>query len=249
MIHGKTKADVPGREEAVDRFDSRLTDKIERTSDARSFRFERPPGFSYAAGQYFYVTFAAGEKEMTKHFSLSSSPTEPFLELTTKLTGSDFKLALDSLPVGQEVTIEGPFGEFTLRENVKKYAFLSGGIGITPIRSIVKYATDTALDLELVLLYGNKTLESIAFREDLAAMDEQNLHFRLVHVLSEPPPGWQGHTGFVSEQIIRKEVGEDPSFVFYMCGPPGMVESLQRILMQQMKIPIERIVVENFTGY
>ncbi|RJQ54443.1 MAG: FAD-dependent oxidoreductase [Actinobacteria bacterium] len=230
-------------------FKSRLVEKIARTSEDTSFRYERPEGLFYQAGQYFHVNFAGGDGMMRKHFSFSSSPTEPFVEMTTKMTGSPFKTALDALPIGQEVTLEAPYGEFTFREGVSKYAFLSGGIGITPIRSMAKYATDEELDLDLVLLYGNRRIERIPFKDDLDRLSERNPRFRVFHVLGEPPPGWDGYTGLVRGEIVTSEVGKDSDFLFYICGPPGMVAAMRKVLSEEMEVAADRIVVEDFTGY
>src|SRR5665811_1801013 len=93
-------------------FISTLLEKIPRSSDTTSYRFSRPPEYEFKAGQWYTVTIPSPDGPLDHHFSHADSPTESFIELTTRLTGSDFKNALDALPLGAEVEIEGPYGRF-----------------------------------------------------------------------------------------------------------------------------------------
>lgn len=211
-----------------------------------SYRFERPADFSYQAGQFFFITLP-GDADLRKPFSFSSSPTEDFLELTTRPSDSDFKKTLESLPTGAAVALEGPFGQFTLREGAGKVAFLSGGIGITPIRSIAKYATDKGIDVDMVLLYSNRSAASIAFKDDFDEMAEA-ARLRVVHCLGEAPDGWEGYRGRITRQVIEAEVPDHDERLFYLCGPPGMVDAMRALLLEMQTGP-GRIVVERFAGY
>jgi ferredoxin-NADP reductase len=123
-------------------------EKIPRVADIVTFRFERPPGHEYRAGQWFVITFPGPTEPYEHHFSYSSSPTEPFLEFTTRLRGSAFKNALDALPLGTEVEVEGPYGAFTLPEGLERLVFIAGGIGITCVRSILRWLVDGGGALE-----------------------------------------------------------------------------------------------------
>ncbi|MEI8344856.1 MAG: hypothetical protein WCG06_02170, partial [Candidatus Omnitrophota bacterium] len=145
--------------------------------------------------------------------------------------------------------IKYPQGRFVFEADVSKIAFVSGGIGITPIRSICRDIADRALGTDVVLVYGNNSIDEIAFRDDLEAMRAHSDRFKVVHVLREAPVGWAGPTGFVSEELLRQQI---PDFVqrrFYLCGPPPMVEALKKILVQQLGVPVEHIVTEGFAGY
>lgn len=230
-------------------FDTQLLEVVKRTSDVRSYRFTRPEDFSFLAGQFFFVTLDPGsDREQTKHFSFSNSPTEEgFIELTTKLTGSDYKNRLDSLEVGEVIRIRRLAGEFTLGDN-RDIVFLSGGVGITPIRSMIKYATDDKLDVDMTLLYGNWTPADIIFRQDLDDMVKQNSRLKVVHTLTDPSPDWSGYTGRIDQELIEKEIPSPLEKTFYLCGPPGMVEAMKNILAG-MNVPQGKIKAESFTGY
>jgi ferredoxin-NADP reductase len=231
------------------KFETELVEVIKRTHDVKSFRFSRPSSFEYKAGQFMFVTIPSEEGELRKHFTLSSSPTEKeFIEMTKKLTGSDYSNALDKLQIGNKAKIDTPYGKFTFDKKIEKMAMLSGGIGITPLRSICKYSTDLQIENSIVLLYGNNTVEDIAYRDEFDRLQKENSNVKVVHTLTSPPSDWKGYTGYIDAKMIRKEAPDYKSRIFYICGPPGMVKAM-RNLLQELDIPEEQIKTENFFGY
>jgi ferredoxin-NADP reductase len=112
---------------------------------------------------------------MTKHFPISSSPTEiEFLEFTKKITDHEFSVALDALRAGDPATIDGPYGDFTFRGEFPKVGMITGGIGITPLRSMIRYCTDRSVETDITLLYGNRNEENIVFHEELEGLEKRN---------------------------------------------------------------------------
>jgi ferredoxin-NADP reductase len=147
------------------------------------------------------------------------------------------------------VQIQYPFGKFTLDSTPTKIAFLSGGIGITPIRSMCRYAVDTKMDIDMVLLYANRSIRDIVFREDFDLMQKQHSALRVAHVLCESAPGFKCTVGLINSQILKNEVPDYAVRKFYVCGPPAMVESMKRLLGEELDVPEGRIVTERFQGY
>ena len=128
------------------KFETYLKETIPQTSDSTSFRFPRPPELDYKPGQYMLVTIKVGEKELLHPFSFSTSPTErDYIEFTKKFTANEYSLGLKKLKPGAWARIDAPYGKFTFEGEYPKIALLTGGIGITPFRSIIKYATDMNL--------------------------------------------------------------------------------------------------------
>ncbi len=230
------------------RFETAVKEIIQRTHNVKSFRFARPNGFSYRAGQFIMVTIRGGENVLIKPFSLSSSPTEDYVEFTKKLTGHEYSNALDAMKTGDWTEINGPHGTFTLEGEHPKVCMLSGGIGITPLRSICKYCADTKVNTSIILLYGNRTETDIAFREDLEQMQHQSRNLRVIHVLQEFDERWRGAKGIINAELLRSEVPDYAERVFYTCGPPGMVQAMT-ILLKSLSIPAEQIRTEDFAGY
>jgi ferredoxin-NADP reductase len=164
---------------------------------------------------------------------------------------SAFKRKLASLAHGERVTVGGPIGNFVLHEDTSRVAvMLCGGIGITPVRSMIKYATDVRLTLQIVLLYSSKTPEDILYRREFEDWKKANPMLRVVHTITRPESSserWDGLTGRITENVIR-ENAELADAIFYICGPPSMVESMISIL-SAMKVPSENVKKEKFTGY
>jgi len=234
-------------------FKTRVTDIIKRAPGVKSFRFELKESVDFKSGQFFFVTIAIDGKENTKHFSFSNSPTEKdYIEFTKRITQSPFSQALDKLKSGDWARVKMPLGSFTFEGEYDKIALLSGGIGITPIRSICKFVTDKRLATGMTLLYGNNTEENIIFRQDFDGMQELNKGFKVVYTLTAPDidkKTWQGRTGYIDVSMIKEEIPDYNERVFYICGPPKMVEGLVDILRNKLNIDTSKIKIENFTGY
>jgi glycine betaine catabolism B len=250
-------------------YESELVEKIQRVGDITSFRLRRPEGYRFQGGQWFVITFPGQDREepWEHHFSHSDAPTEPWLEFTTRLRGSDFKNALDALPLGSQVELEGPFGSFTLPSEVERAAFLAGGIGITCVRSILRWLcescapdagkiegavgpagrAETALQ-EAVLFFANRSEDAIPFAADIAEFTEKVPGFRVVHVLSQAGEGWQGRREHLDQGILADELPEPGGWHFFVSGPPSFDQAMHDVLLK-WGIDEGRIKMEQFLGY
>src|SRR5207248_1617875 len=144
-----------------------------------AFHFERPAGFEFRAGQTVDLTLIdppeTDSEGNTRTFSIASAPQERDLFIATRMRGSAFKRVLASVPLGTAIEAEGPMGSFTLHHNLTKPAvFLTGGIGITPFRSIILDATARKLAQQLWLFYSNNRPEDAAFLDDLQQVANAN---------------------------------------------------------------------------
>ena len=169
----------------------KIKEVIRRNYNVKSFRLEIPGVFDFKAGQFLLVKLQ-DDPQLKKYLSISSSPTEKcYLEFTKKLTESDFSRRLSNLKAGDEVIIQYPFGKFVLNKVFSKIAFLSGGIGITPIRSICKYVVDKNLGSDIVLIYANRSVRDVVFKDDFDAMIKSYPALRVAHVLCESQAGFK----------------------------------------------------------
>jgi glycine betaine catabolism B len=231
------------------RFETRISDIITRTPNVKSIRFPRPPSFTYKPGQFMFVTIRNDGGELQKHFTISSSPTEKeFMELTKKLTGHPFSNALEKLRVGDWAKIDAPYGDFTFSGEFKNVGMLTGGIGITPLRSMCRYCTDLNLNCEITLIYSNHSEKDIIFREELESMQKQNRNLKVVFTTNEHSADWNGYTGRIDADMIKKEIPDYLETRFYTCGPPSMVEAMKNLL-KDIKVKKEHIQKEDFPGY
>jgi len=229
--------------------DLRIKEIIQRNYNVKSFRLEIADWLDFEAGQFLQVGLK-GEPDLKRYLSISSSPTEKcYLEFTKKLTQSDFSIALDHLKPGDLVSVKYPLGKFTLDESEPKIAFLSGGIGITPIRSICKYVVDKNTGTDIVLVYSNRSIRDIVFQDDFSAMSRSYPLLRVAHVLCEAEQGFKCTVGQINTSVIKNEIPDYAERRFYLCGPPQMVEAMHRILADDLGLSNGKIVMENFQGY
>jgi ferredoxin-NADP reductase len=230
------------------KFDTHLVEKIHRAADIWSFRFKKPAGYDYTAGQWGAIDMQRDETLLSHHFTHSSSPTESFLELTTRIRDSDFKRALVQLEPGDQVQMEGPFGSFVLRQDRRPAVFLTGGIGITPVRSIMRFLADGGADPDLTILFANRDEDNIAFREELTSLERAMTRARLVHVLSEPSQSWSGERGHLGGELLKANLPSLTGNTYYVSGPPGLVQAMLDLL-DGLGVTPQDVVSEKFDGY
>lgn len=219
--------------------------------DVKTFRFAVKKDIPYKPGQYLILTLNIAGKDILKAFSISSSPTEKgLIEFTKKFTGSDFSKALGNLKTGQTYSVRLPMGKFTFEGEFEKVAFLSGGIGITPIRSICKYATDKNLSSGIIVLYSSRTPEYLIFKDDFSKMQKDNENIKIIYTLTdckEKIPGCR--TGIINEGMVKQEIPDYAERKFFVCGPPAMVEAMCLMLADKLAVSPDNIITENFIGY
>jgi predicted ferric reductase len=212
----------------------RVSQVIEEAPKVWTVKMTPPEGgriYDYAPGQFHFVTFhrREGLPEEEHHWTVSSSPTERgYVSSTIKALG-DFTSTIGQTRPGDTATVQGAFGRFSyvFHPGEKDLVFIAGGIGVTPLRSMLRHMRDTKADRDVLFLYANRTWDSAVFREELAEMEKaEHPRLTLVHVLRDPPEGWRGEQGHITEEMIRKYAGENPAGKgFYVCGPPGLLKA------------------------
>jgi len=231
------------------KFETKILEIIPRTADVASYRFPRPSELNYKPGQFFFVALKQGDKELNKHFSFSSSPTDKgFIEFTKRFTDHEYSMALKAAKAGDWARIDAPYGAFTFEGEFPKIALLAGGIGVTPFMSICKNATDKQLQSRITLFLGCRTPNDIPFRQELEAMQQANKNLKLHFVVNQPTPDWKGATGIITADMIQKELPDYKDNIFYCCGPPGMVTAMEKMI-DSIGLPKTQLKLEYFTGY
>jgi len=234
------------------RFEARLIERIMRTPEILSLRFGKPAGFDFLPGQYIFVTVGSGVDKLTKHLTISSSPTEQgHLEVTKRLTGHPFANALSALEVGDTVTFDGAYGsrEFTFTGEHQKLLLLTGGIGVTPFRSMVRYCVDRGLGTDVFLLYSNRYEWDIAFRDEFDECQRRSPNFRVLYTVTRPTGDWRGLMGRVDAGMILGVVSDCPERVAYVSGPRPMVDAMVEVLRKGIGMGEERVRFQYFPGF
>ncbi len=207
---------------------------------------DRGKRFSYKPGQFILLRLKRpGRKSETHPFTLSSSPSEgQFLQNTIKQSGN-FTNTINQTTTSDKVIIEGPYGRFSfLNAKSKALLFIAGGVGITPIMSMIKYMRDTNDSKDVILLYGNRTVNDIIFRKELEKLP---VNFKVIHILSNADTEWNGLKGYITKDIIAK-YAKDILFDadVFLCGPPKMMQKIVSYL-KELRIPASRVHYERFS--
>jgi ferredoxin-NADP reductase len=171
--------------------------------------------------------------------------------VATRLRDSAFKRVLAQLPLGTEVQIEGPNGSLTLHNNTARTAvFIVGGIGVTPVRSMLVRAAHEHLPHKLLMLYLNRRPQDTAFLDELTGLQKQNANFRFVPIMTaaEAAENWSGEKDRLTPELLNKYISETTSPIYYLVGPPGMVNAVHELL-NQTGVDDDDIRLEDFGGY
>jgi glycine betaine catabolism B len=240
-----------------------LSTTSHKGTDVMSFRFSHSHNqnhLSYSPGQYLVVDLGTKEdpKGPTRSFTIASSPTEKdSVMITTRIRDTPFKQKLSRLDAGTVVKITAPAGDFTLVEDYSKpVVFLSGGIGVTPFRSMIKYATDKQLPVKITMFDSNRNEANILYKDEFDSCIKVNRNLRIIYTITEEgekltSSDWKGEIGYIDKTMLTKYLTKDElaNSIFYICGPPAMINAMQKLLSEQVGVSDDRIRIEEFTGY
>ena len=219
----------------------------QETPTIQSIKIEKN-NLDFKPGQYMMMELETGYEEDIRPLSISSSPTEDFLMFSTKTSQSSFKQKLHNLKAGDKIKIKGPMGVFILKEDAKSIIFLGGGIGITPFRDMIKFATDKKLPIKLTLLYSNRNPDEICYRNEWIVMEKQNPNLKVINTITDETSNWAGRKGRIDEKMIREFCDDFENTLFYTCGPSAMVDAMINLL-NSMNVPNQNVRKEVFAGY
>ncbi|MBI2641682.1 FAD-dependent oxidoreductase [Candidatus Roizmanbacteria bacterium] len=204
--------------------------------------------FSFLPGQFCRLKNPNYEKTEEPHmFSITSSPhTKDYLEFCLKVYGNWTRALIDG-KVGDTLLLSGPYGRTILDDSIKYLVLLIGGVGIAPAISLLRYVKEEAKPIIIDLLYGNRNQETSAYKDEIDQL-YKSIKGKVVHVLSHlsETDQWDGYKGFISEEIIKKEVNLSADPTFYMCGPLIFIQKME-VALKNLGIPEERIKKEIVT--
>jgi ferredoxin-NADP reductase len=237
-------------------FEAALTGRGLVADRTMAFRFAKPTGWTYRAGQFVDITLLdppeTDAEGNTRGFSISSAPSEDVIMITTRLRDTAFKRVLQTMPLGTPVRIEGPFGDLRLHHADRPAVVLTGGIGITPFRSILLETSRAGgLPYPVVVLYANRRPEDAAFLDELADMAKQDANLTFVPTMTDMSASqrvWDGERGRIDPSMLGRHLDGVTNAIYYLTGPPGMVQGLRTMLIDG-GVDEDDIRTEEFTGY
>jgi ferredoxin-NADP reductase len=215
-------------------FDSRLLHAADECLGVKTLRFETPPDFNFLPGMWVMVCFPDAPKEC-RAYSIATSPLEKgYVELSMARVGT-LTSRLFALQPGQSVLMRGPYGRWTLDERSTHAVLISEGTGLTPFRSMCRYAIDRKLPLQLTILYSARTEEEQLYRLEYAQWRRHGID---VHASAA------GRVDIAA--IERKAPGLAADF--YLCGDSSFIKDLAAALGRR-SVPRERIRYEKWGDY
>ena len=217
----------------------------------------------FRPGQYMEWTLAHQKSDSRgnrRYFTIASSPTERDLRLGIRFTenGSSFKKRMLAMQHGDEIVGGQLAGDFTLPRNAKKkLAFIAGGIGITPFRSMIKAASDRDEKRDIILLYSSRTADDIAYR-DIFDEATQKIGLRTIYAITDSTsplqisnnqyPTTSLHSGRIDENLIRREIPDYRERTFYVSGTQSLVDGMTTLL-HNLAVPRAQIKTDFFPGF
>ena len=227
---------------------------FQETPEVKTFRLMNPLGgvlpFVYLPGQFITVTVAPDGTPVKRGYTIASSPTQhDYAEITVKHEEGGVVSGFLHARVQEGDLLEcaGPSGSFifTGRE-CRCILLIGGGVGITPLMSVLRYLTDRAWPGDIFLIYGCKSPRDIIFREELEYLRRRHPNLRVVVTVSHPEgTDWKGPTGMITRELISRSVSDLASRYVHLCGPVPMMEAAKKILAE-LGVPQERVKTEAF---
>ncbi|HET7528774.1 MAG TPA: hypothetical protein VFJ84_00910 [Candidatus Saccharimonadales bacterium] len=224
------------------RYELSFVRSVKEAEGIVSYIFKTPPRLRYQPGQYMEWTVAGSRTDSRgnrRYLTVSSSPSEPEMMFTVKQppNASAFKQKLAQLEPGNKILASRLAGGFLLPKGTdKKLAFLAGGVGITPFRSMVRYMIDSSEKRDAALLYSVNSESEIAFKglfKDAEAAGLKTLYVTGKHI---------------DESLLRQALPDYKERLFYVSGPFGFVDAMEKVLLKA-GVSYDKIVTDYFPGY
>ena len=229
-----------------------LIEKIIRTETIKSFRFRPEEKLDFLPGQFLQVIFDEQDRNnrnLNKYLSFSSAPGKDYIEITKRISGSEFSQKLLELKPGSRILMKAPMGNCIFKDEYSKIGFLIGGIGVTPVISILEYIYEKGLATDVWLLYSNRTENDIAFKPEIDSWCKNNQNIKVIYTVSGgQPKDKKCFYGRIDKQLFMSNISDYNQRLFFIFGPPGMVKAMENLCFEVGCLK-EMVRTENFIGY
>jgi ferredoxin-NADP reductase/Fe-S-cluster-containing hydrogenase component 2 len=231
-----------------------LSDVVDETHEVKTFRFVPPRGgpvpFEYLPGQFVTLHIAPQGIPTKRSYTIASSPTwRDRIEITVKREGQGLvsRWLHDELNIGDEVEIEAPNGTFTFSgKEADRVVLIGGGVGITPLMSVVRYLAATNWPGKMHLILGFRSPRDLIFREELAELQSRNANLSVTITLSGPQDEpWSGRVGRIDAALLASTVSDLAAHRVHVCGPPPMMDAVKTALVS-LGVPHAQVKTEAF---
>ena len=213
----------------IQEYKLKIIEIIDEVTETKTFRVQVPEEaeINFYPGQFFMVRFDDNPK-LQRAYSIASSPTQKnYIDITMNLVG-EFTKKLWERKVDNFLIFKGPFGKFYFNDEIKNNVVLiGGGLGVTPLMSLIRYCNDKKLPNKVSLIYSVKTPQDIVYNDELKQIKEQNPNFNYNVTITRPQPeqNWNGRTGRIDSDLLKENIDNAENSLYYLCGPLEFVKS------------------------
>jgi Na+-transporting NADH:ubiquinone oxidoreductase subunit F len=238
----------------VKEYQTQVVSLVDLTYDIKqvTLRLVEPDEIKFTAGQY--IQFEVPEYELTaepvyRAYSMSSQPSrknEIELEIRLVPNGICTTYVFKYLKEGDNVRINGPYGEFFLRDSNRDIVFIAGGSGMAPIKSILYTMTENGNSRKATYFFGARAVKDLFLVKEMREIEKKLPNFKFVPALSDPLPEdkWKGETGLITE-VLDRHVKKGDNLEAYLCGSPGLIDASVKVLSNK-GVPEELIFYDKF---
>lgn len=219
------------------------------TPDITTFRMARPDAFDFKAGQFLSVRFSIDGKAVSRCYSVSSAPESTgYVEISVKRQGLVSGMLHGMVRPGSLLDVMRPAGAFVYpSDDHRPLTLIAGGVGITPLVSMLRHAVQADPTRPVTLLYSVRTQKDIAFRDELATIARRHLQAKIVIATAEEPATAELLSGMIDRDLLASQVDDPRHTIFMLCGPPPMIAAMKRILAD-LGVPPEQVRFEEFAA-
>lgn len=244
---------IPDELFSVRRFTGKVTGKKPLTHDITGLTISlvNPDSIDFTAGQYMQLTSEEykGRESVMRAYSLSSPPSEKNeigLIIRKVPEGICTTWVFDHMKEGQEITLTGPHGDFSLSDTKSPMVFIAGGSGMAPIWSMLKHLRENGNERKATYFFGAATQKDLFYTEELSKLETQMNNFKFIPALSNEPEdsNWEGERGLITD-VVRKHLPDTTEYEGYLCGSPGMLDACIKVLTEG-GMPPENIFYDKF---
>jgi len=240
-VRDNLKIEIPQELLSIQEYTCKCVDIKDLTHDMKQFQFEliEPESIDYIPGQYIQLltpVYDKSSEEVYRAYSISSNPVDKnAIELIIRLVpgGICTTYCFEYLKVGDEVKINGPYGDFRLSDTDTPIVFIAGGSGMAPIKCLLHHMKNTSNNRKATYYFGANKVEELFLLEKMKAFESDLVDFKFVPVVSNPSQNknWNGQTGLVTEAVQRnlKNASECEG---YLCGSPGLIDAAIKVLTE-----------------
>ena len=222
------------------RFRSTILNIINLTSSVKHFTFSVPEEFDFYPGQFISLILNKDSREIRRPYSIASQPSKKSIDLCIKIVENGLASPIiNSLKIGDELTVLGPMGDFILKDISKSLIFISTGTGIGPFRSIINYLLEKNFKNKITLLTGYRIEEEILYESEFKNLEKLFMNFFYHRILSRSEKEENGYV----QKLVEKNMSLDSHY--YICGLKEMVNSVKDLLLGK-GIPKENIFFERY---